>query len=126
MILSAVLVASLQIYGTDVPDHFRRGEVSAYVGCLRAEVNDANSPWDGPDPVAPTVVQFGQVMSYCSPERTRAISALRGFIQTRHPDWPSERVGDSAEFVLTGLELEQMTSRRWPQCSLHEMPCEEF
>ncbi|HEY5722192.1 MAG TPA: hypothetical protein VIT45_07705 [Allosphingosinicella sp.] len=93
MMLSAILLAhATQIYGTNVPDHFRGGEVAVYDRCLRLQMNDANDDWDGPDTAAPTVVQFSQLMSYCGPERLRAISALRGFIQTRHPKWSPEQV----------------------------------
>jgi hypothetical protein len=127
MMLSTILLAaSAQVYGTNIPDHFRNADWRAYVRCVRSEVNAANEAWREPDPAAPTVVKFGQLITHCGAERSLAIFALRGFIQTRHRDWSPEQVAQSAEFVLSGFELEQMIDRRGPFCSTHEMPCEEF
>jgi hypothetical protein len=125
-ILAVLLAAASPVYGTDVPDNFRRGEVGFYIHCLRDEVNAAGTTWKGADPAAPTVVKFAQLMEFCGPERKRGISMLRGLIRTRNPSWPSEQVERSAEFVLTGLELQLMLSVRWPTCAPSEMPCVEF
>ena len=127
MLSIALFAASAQIHGTDIPEHFRNRNVGAYRRCLRVEVNAANQDWSGPDPAAPTVVQFGQLATYCGAERSLALSSLRDLIQTRHPDWSSEQVAEAAEFVLTGFDLEMMNEARRPiSDGVHEPLRERF
>lgn len=126
MTLALLLAAAAPVYGTNVPDNFRGGDVGFYIHCLRDEVNAAGTTWKGAPPDTPTVVQFAQLMEFCGPERKRGIAMLRGLIRIRNPDWPNERVERSAEFVLTGLELQEMLAVRWPTCLPSQMPCPEF
>jgi len=127
MLSIGLFLASAQIHGTEIPEHFRDRNVGAYIRCLRVEVNAANENWSGPNPAAPTIVQFGQLVTYCGAERSLARSSLRGFIQTRHPDWSPEQVAEAAEFVLTGFDLEMMNEARRPiSDGTHESPRERF
>ncbi len=126
MLWAILLAAGTPVYGTDIPESFKNDDWLAYTRCFRTESNYANDPWPETKPVTSTIGHFAQVIEYCGPERARAGSALRKSIQARHPEWTPAQVADSAEFVLTGYELQTMVDRRWPQCSTHEMPCEEF
>ena len=127
MLATILLFASAQIHETEIPAHFRDGNVRAYVNCLRSEVNSGNEPWRDPDPAAPTIVRFGQLVTHCSVERSQAASSLRGFIQTRHPDWSPAQVGEGVEFVLTGIDLEMMAAVRRPiDDGTHAPPRERF
>lgn len=127
MILSAVLLVASAQPGADVPDHFRNADWHAYERCLRSEVNSASRPWPDTDRGAPTIQRFAQLMAHCGAERSRTISALRGFIQARHPDWSHEQVAEGAEFVLTGMEIQRMIDDRRPiDDGPHAGPRERF
>jgi hypothetical protein len=106
MIALPLMLAVIQIYETDFPDSFRRGNVGAYMSCIRAEGSAEADPDQQPDSTAPTIAYYGQLTRYCGPQRSRAISELLKLIQARHPDWDRERLHKSVEFVLSGLELE--------------------
>ena len=117
-----LILASSQVYGTNIPDHFRDSNVETYLRCLRVQVNSDDELWSGPDPAAPTVVRYGQLITYCGRDRSGALASLRGFIKLRNPDWPAERIDRSAEFVLSGLELEDMLYLRLPDVAVHDYP----
>jgi hypothetical protein len=125
--LASFLLATLPpVYGTDIPPHFRDASWSAYSRCLRAERNSANEPFRGPDPTA-TIAGASALIAYCGAERSRALVALRGHIQVRHPDWTAERIARSAEFVLTGFDLQRLIDARRPEgCGTHCTPDPEF
>ncbi|WP_155006392.1 hypothetical protein [Sphingomonas hengshuiensis] len=114
MIALPLMIAVIQISETDFPDSFRRGDVGAYISCIRAEGGADADPDQMPDRTAPTIVYYGQLTRYCGPRRSRAISQLLKLIQARHPDWDKERLHKSVEFVLSGLELEVINDGRRP------------
>jgi hypothetical protein len=114
MIALPLMLAVIQIYETDFPDSFRRGNVGAYMSCIRAEGSAEADPDQQPDSTAPTIAYYGQLTRYCGPQRSRAISELLKLIQARHPDWDRERLHKSVEFVLSGLELEVINDARRP------------
>ena len=120
------LTALASIYGTDIPDSFRTNDLSKYTRCLRHEVNEAKEPLPDPALDAPTITQFSHLIAYCAAERSLAISSLRGLIRQRHPDWLPEKLAKSAEFVLSGIELQMMAQRRVPIFSIHDGPPKEF
>ena len=125
--LSAVLLAAAPpIYGTDIPPHFRDASWHAYNRCLRAEVNAAGEALTGGNPSA-TITEASRLIAHCGVERSRVISALRGHIRVRHPEWSAEQVARSAEFVLSGLDLQRLVDARRPiDCGTHCAPPPEF
>ena len=126
MIALALLLAASPIYGTAFPDSFRQGEVQFYFTCLRAEYLPENGDWSGGDRTAPTIVQFGQLMRYCAPQRRRAGLALRIPIKARHPDWDDGRIGEAVEYVLSGMELERLNAARVQEHAVHDPPPVRF
>jgi hypothetical protein len=124
MLFALTVFAS--IYGTDIPDSLRTNDLSKYTRCLRHEVNEANDPFPETALDAPTITQFSQLITYCAAERSLAISSLRSVIKQRHPDWLPEKLAKSAEFVLSGMELQMMAQRRVPIFSIHDGPPVEF
>jgi hypothetical protein len=99
MLALSLMLAGIQIGGTNVPESFRTEEMRVYLGCVRSE-EDAS-----PDPEAPRLVQFTQVMWACRERRAKWGNVLRGLIQARHAEWTHEQVVRAAEFVITGFEL---------------------
>jgi hypothetical protein len=119
--LGLLLLSSLQIHGTNVPENFRTKEFAAYFGCVRAEAKGS------PDPDVPRLVAFTQLMNFCRDERESWADALRGLIQTRHPDWTKKRVFEAAELVITGFELQLLVDRQRPKpVAVHDTPEPQF
>jgi hypothetical protein len=74
-----------------------------------------------------TIIEVAQKVTYCHAERLRALSSLRTYIKLRHPDWTPKRLNNSAEFVLSGIEIELMEFWRRPtEGAVHDLPREEF
>jgi hypothetical protein len=114
MLVLPLMLTFAQIYGTDFPDNFRRGNVKEYLNCLRVEGTPDTDPKEEPKVGVPTIAYFGQLTRYCGPRRFKAISELLHLIQARHPDWPRKRLDEAVEFVLAGLELEIINDARRP------------
>ena len=119
--LGLLLLFSLQIHGTDVPENFRTKEFAAYFGCVRSGEKGS------PDPDMPRIVGFTQLMNFCREERASLADVLRGLIQTRHPDWTKKRVLEAAELVITGFELRLLVDWQRPEpVSAHDTPEPQF
>lgn len=112
--------------GAEFPWNFREA-TSAYRRCLRLEIDEAGTRWNGPDPASPFIVQFAQTMTYCHRDRVAAAAKLRRLIQARNPGWSGRRLDKSVDYVLSGFELQAIEEQRRPDPRpVHDGPEPQF